>query len=69
MEDQEERIYITANSYDDYRTWLTAGDLTQSSICGYDNDLAYDLEVPPSEVRRPWLNTFSFIQSRAVGWS
>ena len=36
-----------------------------TELCSYDNDLAYDLDVSPSEVRRPWLNTFSFIQ-RAV---
>ena len=32
MEEQEERIYITANNYDDYKTRLMAGDLTQNSV-------------------------------------
>ena len=44
MEEQEKCIYITTNSYDNYKTRLTAGDLTQSS-CSYDNDLAYDLDI------------------------
>ena len=52
----------TTNIYycntDDYKTWPTAGDLTE--LRSYDNDPAYVLVVSPlSEVPSPWLNTFS----------
>ena len=52
MEDQEERIYITANSYDDYRTRLTAGDLTQNSVVTIMT--LPMIQMSPSEVHRPW---------------
>ena len=40
------RYVLLQTVYDDYKTRLTAGDLTQSS-CSYDNDLAYDLDISP----------------------
>ena len=54
-------MYYCKQFYEDYKTRITAGDLTQSS-CNYDNDIAYDLDISPHlRYADLCLYTFSYI--------
>ena len=61
-------LILLQTVYDDYKTRLTAGNLTQSSR-SYENDPAYNLDISlfPRYADLS-LYTISSIQSRAVGW-
>ena len=60
------RYVLLQTVYEDYKARLTAGDLTQSS-CSCDNDLAYYLDISPSEVCKPQFIYF-FLHTEPSRW-